>query len=68
MARYKNSEGYADTTAYNAELNIEKQRKREMYKAQGRYLKYGKGYPVEGYMIGELYCFKLAARKLGIKI
>jgi len=60
MARYHNSEGYADTTAYLAEKNIEKKHK--------RYLRHGKGYPMSGYRFGELYCFKLAVRKMGIKI
>ena len=62
MARYHNSEGYADTTAYIAEKNIEKKNK--------RYLRHGKarGYPVSGYRIGELYCFRLAVRKMGIRI
>jgi len=59
MARYKNSEGYVDTTAYYAERNAEKQEKKH-----NRYLKHGKGYPTTGYRIGELYCFKVAKRTM----
>ena len=63
MATYKNGEGYADTTAYLAEKNIEKQEKKH-----SRYLRHSKGYPTSGDRIGELYCFKLCVRKLGIKM
>ena len=57
MATFKNHEGYADTTAYLAEKRIEK--------AHRDYLRKGIGYPTSGYMLGELYCFRLAARKMG---
>lgn len=63
MARYYNSEGYVDTTAYLAEKSVERQEKKHK-----RYLRHGKGYPVNGYRIGELYCFKLCVRKLGYKL
>ena len=55
MARYHNSEGYADTTAYLAEKNIERQEKKRKHIGSG-------------YLIGELYCFKLAVRKLGYRV
>jgi len=59
MARYHNSEGYSDPTAGIAEKRVMKAEKKHK-----RYLKHGKGYPIKGYLIGELYCFKLAKKKL----
>jgi len=49
---YKNSEGYADPTAYYGERRAERKPKKKRLQ-------------VRGYMIGELYCFKLAIRKMG---
>ena len=48
MATYKNHEGYNDPTAGIAEKKKKRKRSR--------------GYPESGYLLNELYCFRLAAR------
>ena len=49
---YKNHEGYSDPTAGTAERRTEKMKKR----------KRSRGNPESGYLLNELYCFRLAAR------
>jgi len=47
---YKNHEGYSDPTAGIAQKRAERTRRRK------------RGYPESGYLLNELYCFRLAAR------
>jgi len=65
MATYKNNEGYIDSTAYLAELSMERT---ERKKRRRKYKKCKEKKILGSYTLGKLYAFRLCVRQLGLQI